>query len=74
MDRILKDNGSPIKWELFSEQDKEKASNLLIAKYKHKVRRCPRCSMVFLPVRRNCIYCSRKCQSVAVMRRIRANG
>lgn len=43
----------------------------LLGKYPDTVQCCPHCQRLFARFRRHAIYCSRKCQSVAVMRKRR---
>lgn len=45
----------------------------LLEQFGGSIRRCPHCSIIFLQSRRNAVYCSRKCQSVAVMRAKRSD-
>ena len=44
----------------------------LLEKYGSLLSKCPHCSQIFLQLRKNAMYCDRKCQRVAVMRKIRA--
>jgi hypothetical protein len=44
----------------------------LLEKYGSLLSKCPHCSRIFLQLRKNAMYCDRKCQRVAVMRKIRA--
>ncbi len=44
----------------------------LLEKYGSLLRKCPHCDRIFIQLRKNAIYCDRKCQRVAVMRKIRA--
>ncbi len=44
----------------------------LLKQFAPSIKRCPHCSKIFLQLRRNAVYCSRQCQSVAGMRAIRA--
>ena len=44
----------------------------LLEKYGSLLGKCPHCSRIFLQLRNNAMYCDRKCQRVAVMRKIRA--
>jgi hypothetical protein len=43
----------------------------LLTWFPDAIRGCPHCNNIFLRFRRNAIYCSRACQSVAVMRQLR---
>jgi len=44
----------------------------LLEKYGSLLRKCPHCDRIFIQLRKNAMYCDRKCQRVAVMRNIRA--
>jgi hypothetical protein len=44
----------------------------LLEKYGSLLSKCPHCGQIFIQLRKNAIYCDRKCQRVAVMRKIRA--
>ena len=44
----------------------------LLEKYGSLLSKCPHCGRIFIQLRKNAMYCDRKCQRVAVMRRIRA--
>ena len=43
----------------------------LLTEHPNSIAVCPHCKMIFLRFRRNALYCSRVCQSVAVMRKLR---
>jgi hypothetical protein len=44
----------------------------LLEKYGSLLSKCPHCGRIFLQLRKNAVYCDRKCQRVAAMRNIRA--
>ena len=44
----------------------------LLEKYGSLLSKCPHCGRIFIQLRKNAMYCDRKCQRVAVMRKIRA--
>lgn len=44
----------------------------LLKRFCRSVRRCPHCQAIFVQSRRNALFCSRTCQSRAVMKKIRA--
>lgn len=44
----------------------------LLQEFGGSIRRCPHCNKIFLQARKNAVYCTRKCQSVAFMRQKRA--
>jgi hypothetical protein len=43
----------------------------LLTRFPDAIHSCPHCNKLFLRFRRNAIYCSRECQSVSVMRKLR---
>jgi len=45
---------------------------MLLEKYGSLLSKCPHCGRIFIQLRKNAMYCDRKCQRVAVMRKIRA--
>ena len=49
----------------------ERHMTQLLQTYCDRIRRCPHCSIVFLQNRRHQEFCTRRCQSVAVMQKIR---
>ncbi len=44
---------------------------LLLGRFGDSIDRCPHCSKIFLKFRSNAVFCGRKCQSVAIMRKKR---
>lgn len=46
----------------------------LLCQYGSLISKCPHCGQIFLKLRTKALYCSRNCQSVAAMRKIRAEN